>query len=252
MSRIFIIGNGYDMSRRGDTSYCKFKEWLNDKYIKNLNHSLYYENEGIDFSIFNQCSIFSGSIYETILKAENEKEQEKIDALIYQIEDYRKKICCSILFDPMKRLDDEQEWKNFENDLSLIPFKMICDKYKKSNIDNGLELQTMFGTNIEKEVGLVTSMPIVIKTLFAEWINSLSKIKIKKGLFEKIIKNIKSNDIFIIFNYIKTIENLFKNHNFSNFYHIHGTYDRPNSIIVGHNCKSKSKFTNCVYSVISF
>ncbi len=39
MSSIFIIGNGYDVARRGDTSYSHFKTRIKENYIKNNKHS---------------------------------------------------------------------------------------------------------------------------------------------------------------------------------------------------------------------
>lgn len=41
MTRLFLIGNGYDISRRGDTSCMNFKTWLETEYGDIKKRSLY-------------------------------------------------------------------------------------------------------------------------------------------------------------------------------------------------------------------
>lgn len=240
--RIFIIGNGYDISRRGDTSYRCFKNWLKDNYIKDYNFNPFYKNENLDFSSMNNVSSLGGNIIQNIIIAETKEQERQIDIVVNDIDNKRKKLACAILFYSMKMIGDE-DWNDFENDLSKLPFQSIISNYKNSNCTNRIDLFPMPGSPVDKEVEIVSSLPSVITSLFSEWISSLKEIQIESGEFErKIIRQIREDDVFIIFNYTKTIEEIFNNVNPNIFFHIHGTADKKETIVVGHNDKNKSDF----------
>ena len=141
----------------------------------------------------------------------------------------------------------DENWSHFEEDLAKIPLKEFVSNFQTSNLSANKKLEPILGSPIKKEVDILTKVFSKIPKLFAKWIASLSKKDINKGPgpFEnKIIKDINKDDIFIIFNYTKTLENNLNIRDTSNMFHIHGIFENEKSIIVGHNCKEKSKFTN--------
>ena len=129
--------------------------------------------------------------------------------------------------------------------VSLLPLKDIINHYKAANDSCGMVLMATPGCSVDKETDLVTSLCTEIGQLFAEWVGNFSNKEIQQKGFEKrVIKRIEKDDTFIIFNYSKTIENVFNCEDVSIFYHIHGSYDDADSIIVGHSDKQKSRGTN--------
>lgn len=229
MTRLFIIGNGYDLSKGMKTSYYDFKKWLETKYEKDS--SDYYalsENKKINYLKCNNVSSLPPKIMKELMIGKNATEEKELEKLVSEETEKRKKLASGILFYSMNRHKGKY-WNNFEKNLSTIPFKKIAKRY---NIDHaGQEL--------------LTSLYSEIISLFIEWINSIENVKLKKKAFEQnIIKEIHDNDLFIIFNYTKTIETIFNVDDSEKFYHIHGTCENKDSIIIGHNCKKKSKWTN--------
>lgn len=249
--RLFIIGNGYDLSRRGDTGYCCFKKWLKDNYIKDLNFNPFYKDGNLMFSSMNSVSSFGGTILRGLLVPETDEQNERIEAKRKDVDETRKKLACAILFYSMKSIDD-LEWNDFENDLSKLPFQQIIESFKAYNFNNGADLCSLPGSPVDREIEIISSLPSVITSLFSEWICSLKQMEVKKREFEsKTINQLRESDVFIIFNYTKTIEEIFNNSNPNLFFHIHGTADKKDSIVVGHNDKNKSDLNKPLNSLDS-
>lgn len=247
MSRLFILGNGYDIARRGDTGYENFKSWLKDHFIDNCDNQ-FYKDGTISFSNWNNVSELSKDIFKKLIITKNAEEEKHLNFQTEEIEIQRKKLACAILFDSMRRIGDDATWKNFEEDLAKIPFDDIIDEFEKYNKTQEIKLKSMLGSPVSKEVDIVTAMPGVIVSLFVEWINSLKPLSGRHNecVFEKkIIKSICPDDVFIIFNYTKTLEEILKITDCSNIYHIHGIKDYPETMVVGHNCKEKLIYLNC-------
>lgn len=236
MSRIFIIGNGYDVARRGDTRYSNFKTWLFENYLVNTN---YIVNNKLNYETISEKTSLDSRLVKICFE-NNEENKQKED----EFENNELELSAAFVYIYMNRIDEK--WKEFEEDLAKIPLYSIINEYKNSNESNKINLPTSFGGSVCKEVDILTN--INISRLFSKWICSLSnkKIKLNKSAFENdIIKDIQDDDIFIIFNYTNTLEEILgvKNED-SRFYHIHGRADNPDSIVVGHNCKDKLTFTN--------
>lgn len=230
MSRIFIIGNGYDVARRGDTRYSDFKKWIDKKFF---NDNINANKKPVDFNSIGMTSKCNFLIFDNIIRNENSKEISdnlKIDKI---------KLSVAVLYDLMDNVKDG--WSNFEEALAKLPLREFIKEFKKCNI----ELTPLQGSPVDKETEYVTN--INISKLFSEWVESLSnnKINLYKGAFETdIIKDLQDDDIFIIFNYTNTLEDILGVNNNPQFYHIHGRAGNPDSIVVGHNCKDKKLLTN--------
>lgn len=238
MARLFIIGNGYDISRRGDTSYTNFKKWLEGYYIDKYSPSKFVIKEGkISFETYNSSQSYSlGALGDLVIR-NNTIEQQGWKSAVDYCSKMRKNLAIAVLFYSMQDIGD-LEWNTFEENLSKIPIDKIIAEYKKTNISCYKNDATLGSpVNIEREK--ITSLSTEIVSLFTEWVRCLCHKEIMKRGFEKeLVKEINNNDTFIIFNYTKTIEDIFKNSNPNIFFHIHGVFDdNKNPIIVGHNCK---------------
>lgn len=245
MARLFLIGNGYDISRRGDTKYKDFKKWLVKEFLQKDFCNVFI-NGDINYSFFNRGSTSSIKLLKKLVVTSNEEEKAKFDSLVQgeqMNEDfYRTGITIAILFKSMEILKDEENWSNFEENLAHLPLKKIISEYKKHNLENSVSFNSSIGSPVSHETEIVCID--VIQHLFSQWISSLKNLSIPKRAFEKkIITNIQKNDSFIIFNYTQTIEKMFNNYDPAIFCHIHGTQADENTIVVGHNCKEKSKGT---------
>ncbi len=245
MARLFLIGNGYDISRRNDTSYKDFKTWLETKY-GNIKKEVFIDGR-INYALFNKPVPHPISVLRGLLVYKNPNEAEKANVLFNELEkkefDFNLRLTIAILFESMKRLNDEADWKYFEENLAAIPFKDFIEEYRKYNKDNSVEKSPSLGSPVDYETEILCSNSI--RKLFSMWITDLPKKVLQRKAFENyIISNIRQDDIFIIFNYTKTIEEYFCNSDDTIFYHLHGIADNKDSIIVGHNCKEKSKGTS--------
>ena len=227
MSRLFIIGNGYDMARRGDTGYLNFKNWL-EKYPKNTNTSKY--------NIAPQSC--DGNYLKLFVMPQNEKEENEINELANSMNSGRINITIDLLLLQIP----ECEWNRFEDYLSHLNLKgaieTLQEKYQFS--DN----EDITVTPVSRSAEIITSLNSCIHLLFSEWVNSLPSTKetqAVKGAFEnQIIKNIQPDDIFIIFNYTTTIEDLYNySYNEKVFHHPHGIKGYSDSFVFGHNDKKK-------------
>ncbi len=241
MSRLFIIGNGYDMARRGDTGYTDFRKWLIRTYAEDY---MYANIDETDFTIYNRISSIPSHIYEGLMKFNNEAEKADYYQFCNESDAVRKQFVATLFLEEMQHL----EWNRLEANLSYLPIRFFAEEWEKQNKEKNTSLPSSLGTTVSREVELVTSMPSELQILFAEWVASLPETseKVKEHGFEKrVIKEIKSDDTFIIFNYTTTIEDLFHYQKQPNtedvFYHIHGVKN-DKRVVIGHNDKSKTRF----------
>lgn len=161
MSRLFILGNGYDIARRGDTGYENFRSWLKDHFIDNCDNH-FYKDGTISFSNWNNVSELSKDIFKKLIITKNAEEEKHLNFQTEEIEIQRKKLACAILFDSMRRIGDDATWGNFEEDLAKIPFDDIIDEFEKYNKTQEIKLKSRLGSPVSKEVDIVTAMPGVI------------------------------------------------------------------------------------------
>lgn len=241
MARLFLIGNGYDIKRRKDTSYYCFKEWLKKEYLDKYYKDLFKDND-INYHLFFEKTYAPACLLKN-LKAKNKKKQKERDDLINASERHDILKSLAILFKSMEYLNDTN-WSKFEDNLSSLPLDRFIEEYRKYNQEHNIALESSLGSTVDREIDEIC-FNNKIPFLFAEWISNLKEICIEKNGFEKqMINSIQDDDTFIIFNYTDTIEKIFNSDNKSIFYHIHGIKNEKDTIVVGHNCKEKSHSTN--------
>lgn len=194
MKKLFIIGNGFDLSHSLPTRYADFREFLRETYPEAD------EDAGIvpDFSIGHHGDIqFSkGDVVGYLLNLVSRSSQ---------------KDWCDF--------EDALGCLDFEEDFSLLPVEL--DK------DGDRNLWHEAYNNEDLASTLVDCVPM-LKELFSDWINTIqiNHVKARKP-FLALIDPVQ--DIFLNFNYTKTLETIYKAQNVC---HIHGV--QGGDIIVGH------------------
>lgn len=189
--KLYIIGNGFDLAHHIPTRYINFKEYLSDIYGGDF--------EGRD------------SILETTMTQDGDNK-----AVVDTVAD--------LIRYTMSNLDDPN-WNNFEDNLARIDFDSQFD-FVGTEDENHPSRQY---DNIEDRLEAVKTGLYEIKTLFAEWVETIDISKVKP--IERLSKEITSQDLFLNFNYTETLEDVYKI-NTNSVCHIHGKMG--SDIVVGH------------------
>lgn len=116
-----------------------------------------------------------------------------------------------------------EDWKDFENALGVINYKGMFDQ-EVDDFENPFEY-----TSINEQIGeSIYNSLSKINDLFKEWIETIS---IKRIIVKSSLQNLidEENDIFLTFNYTRTLEDIYKCKNVT---HMHGTVD--GEVMVGH------------------
>ena len=199
MSNLLIIGNGFDISHDMLTSYKNFHEFLQNEYDAIDEENKYVP--GINIGHHGENVLNHESIIGLICCLVNEVASDFLDWSDF--EDALGKIDLISCFDDLPILIDSEGDRDF-----------IHESY--NNEDRGTELYVA----LEQ-----------INVYFSKWISSVKLAKHKKKDFVKLINPQK--DIFLNFNYTKTLEELY---DCKNVYHIHGVLGEE--LLFGHNNKS--------------
>lgn len=196
MSKLFIIGNGFDLAHGLKTSYDDFRSYLiNDQDIKMdelvIPEKIFLPDGGTDY---NPSEVLSLLFY-----------------IISQAE------------------SNWEKWSNIESSLANLDFSEIFDSvFEILDSDGDVDLWKQTKNFEDLASGLekpITSLP----SLFSEWICTINTdaIKVKKDFFNLIGEN----DFFLNFNYTDTLEQIYFVSE-SNICYIHGT--QHEKIYFGH------------------
>lgn len=194
MSRLFIIGNGFDLAHGIPSKYEDFHKHLKDNYPNADDEEIKMPNwtKGHDGEIiYNQNDVVSLILF-----------------LISNAEKYGSK------------------WKDFENSLGKLDYEPFFDELTEV-YNNGEYEDWENSTNYQNAGEELIDCLQQIKSLFAEWINTIDENAVKDTKFGALINS--HEDIFLTFNYTKTLELVY---NAKNVYHLHG--EKGNDLIVGH------------------
>jgi hypothetical protein len=206
MTKLFIIGNGFDLAHGLPTTYAHFKAYLRSSYSYN------YEEVP-------ELSETSSAIHNAV---ENGFSASKECA---QIIDYIISEAC-----------DKENWSDFEKALGCLPYQMIEEEIETQYDKDGDT--NLFNTrnNYEDAYSDFTSvLKNNIPNLFSDWVK---KIVVPLEIFAisnldtyfKFSEMISDEDIFLTTNYTDTLEKIY-GINRKNVTHIHGDVSSP---IVGH------------------
>lgn len=205
MSSLFIIGNGFDMAHGLKTSYEDFHKYLEDEYP---------EAESV-FQIPNYYRDGDG------------KEVADDNVVVGLIE---------YILDEV----EGEKWSNLESSLGKIEFENYIEDYEHDEEDDDDFFHEAYFN--EGSAMLLINPILAIPDYFDKWIStiSLENIKQKKDFINLINKN---DDLFLSFNYTKTLESVYK---IKNVCHIHGV--QGEKLFFGHG-SDYSYFSDDNYGV---
>lgn len=197
MGELFIIGNGFDIAHGLKTQYDDFLEYIEKEY-PNIDKEIY-------------------EIPRLIMTRKGEKEYCESDLASYIF-----KTISDILGD---------EWQHFEDALGKIDFigEYSWDLYSEDD-EGDLDMWKNSYMN-EEDSNICGAYCKFLNEMFIDWIQSidLSLIKNKFAM-------VKKENIYINFNYTRTLEVIY-NISDENIFHIHGTL--PNKLVFGHGKTQK-------------
>ncbi len=207
MTNLFIIGNGFDLAHGMKTKYSDFRKFLIHNYLDD------------NYNPYSFCEV-----PQRTLMPDGDEQYNKND------------VVKSIL----KILDDTEgvNWNKIEYSLGILEYGHFLDDYGDYDPDDDNYIRNMYYKNQDLSKELCGALR-QIKQYFHEWVDTININKIPIKSFQKIIHS--KDDLFITFNYTKTLENLY---NIQNVCHIHGTAE--DEIYFGHgNVESKlEKYEN--------
>lgn len=192
MSNLFIIGNGFDISHGLKTSYEDFHKYLKKKY-PDAKQSL--------------------SIPNYIVDGHGNDVPSCEDEVIGFIE----QLLCDV---------DGEKWSNLESSLGKIDFENYIDDYNYNEEEDDDLWDEMY---CNESSAMSLTYPILeIPLYFSQWISTinLNNIICKEDFLSLINKNF---DLFLTFNYTKTLEHVY---GIENVCHIHGM--QGEDLLFGH------------------
>ena len=197
-SKLFIIGNGFDIGHGIKSSYLDFKHWL-----------------ALNYPDSTQTELFSLADYVIAPDGEEYIGDEDLAAfLVYCME-----------------MTTGGDWSDFENALGEIDWESFFDELSDV-LDNDGDID-FFKTAYNRE-DFTTTLSInstAFSRLFSMWINSLEyPCDIARNNF--LSPPTINNSIFLTFNYTCTLEELY-HVPVENVCHIHGKQGGP--LIIGHD-----------------
>ena len=221
--RLFIIGNGFDLAHKMNTSYNDFSKFLKKNYDIKEEITVPYSLVQIDHNGEHIVNIYKTAKY--------------LYALINRT--------------------NGGDWSNFEENLGSLDFEedfsFLSHVYDK-NGDINLFHESANNEDLANDLYVIVP---TIKDFFREWITLVNDKVTKYKPLNSFIELLDSNDgedIFLTFNYTNTLEKLY---NVNNICHIHGNVAKDKDIIIGHgkddlffeNEDRLSRYMGCEYGL---
>lgn len=209
MSKLFILGNGFDIASGLQTGYKFFRKW-------------FIENYDIDYSCLNRIAkeeaFFELEIPEGIVGHHGEViyDEDSLAAFFYVLITYAN--------------PNDITWNEFEANLSKLPFNCFEDSYYYEGDDEFEE------ADIVEQVGrgLAEVFVDAVNTYFSNWIKYIYMNERPTHVKKLISDNV--NSTFLVFNYTGVLEELYKISD-EQICHIHGYVRKGDKIIIGHGDK---------------
>lgn len=216
MSKLFIIGNGFDVAHGLPTKYSNFKFYLKEKYkIEDKVYLLpdrYMEPNGGEELDEEDCGKF---LYNFINKSM-----------------YGCRCCLECTRDCY-----DCEWNQFEEALGKLKFDYIFNEASLFEFDYDKDGDLDDWSNAYKRENIANNIELAsqnIYNFFNDWIKT---INIREATYKEHFNElIEEDSIFINFNYTSTLEDIY---DAEKVFHIHGFFDGDENIIVGHGLEQK-------------
>lgn len=203
MSKLFIIGNGFDRAHGMATSYEDFHNFLRDKY------NLTDEDES------------------WLDKPFDIQEDKHGDSIPDEREIAR--LFCGLV----SKSENYELWKDVENDIGVFDYSECFDEscQLETDMDDKFDRQrTHAKFNAEDRANDIYSILIDIEPILRNWIETVRiNGREKNHIFERLLNL--NDDLFLNFNYTMTLEKLYECRNVC---HIHGCINKSEKLIMGH------------------
>lgn len=210
MTNLYIIGNGFDLAHKMKTSYCDFRNFLLEQGV--------LDNKDYSDDMFREIPEYSiGKDGEDVFN-----DTEVIRTIIMCIDD-----------------SEHNLWKNIETSLGEINYSSFFQTY---GLYDGEEINQEYIRNEDNAINFRKVLR-QLHNYFYDWLDTIEPAKEPLDDFERIID--KQNDLFLSFNYTKTLQDLY---NVENICHIHGSIG-DKKIYLGHNA---DKFDDEYYDIHCF
>lgn len=208
MSKIFLIGNGFDIASGLPTRYCQFRQW-------------FMKNYDLDYSrlnrIIDENALMELDIPEWIIGPKGD--------IIYDE-------CLADFFYALITYANPNDvtWNEFEKNLSKLPFYEFEDSYLYDGDDEFEE------ADIVEQVGTNLSKVFVdaVNKYFTKWIRYIFMVEMKNKnikLKKLICENKESK--FLTFNYTDVLEQFYGISD-EMICHIHGYIKNSEPLVIGH------------------
>lgn len=184
MSKLFVIGNGFDIAHKFKTKYNHFRDYL----INN------FDGIQVDYPVLPEAIYMPDGEIEY-------NDEEVLSMLLF-------------LLDEVEFRDNKSEWNNIEYSLGQLEYDTFLDDnyYDEDNLIH------MAYNNEDTAQSLITPVTSIQK-YFQEWINQIEiNSENKNSKFEDLIEE---NDQFLTFNYTSTLEEVYDVDD-DNICYIHG------------------------------
>lgn len=183
MKRLFIIGNGFDISHKLPTRYSDFQNYLMEKYP---------DASDEDLIIPESFTMPDGD--------ETYNDDEVVGFLLKIITETE---------------DTGEAWSDLENTLGKLDFDECFDDWGIYGDDDNEWHKVYRNEDIAANISGAVKM---IKEYFSNWIETINISEAKQNIKFKHLIDI-NNDLFLTFNYTETLEVVYEA---KNVYHIHG------------------------------
>src|SRR5690625_2865175 len=187
MTKLFIIGNGFDTAHCLKTSYSCFRNYLLESYPK----IDMYDSSLPDFKIMPDGGI-------------KYNDEQVLSTLFYLLNEAEM---------------DESEWNKIESSLGYLNYNLLYDNFEEVYDKDGT-INYWHTAQRNEDIASDLIIPITsIQDYFKEWIESIDLTKVKS--IKKFKDLIEKNDKFLTFNYTNTLEKVYDVKE-SDICHIHG------------------------------
>ena len=199
MSKLFIIGNGFDLAHGLPTAYSCFHRYLQETYPEADE-----ENADVPWATMGH-------------HGEELYDENKVVGYL---------MC-------LLSRTAKENWSDFENALGYLDFSYdLYDPSDFTDRDGEPNYFHTFYNNEDTSSQLSRCVPKILD-LFSEWVETIDIAKASpKAEFQRLIDT--SDDLFLIFNYTQTLEKLY---GVQNVCHIHGTLGE--TLLVGHGAEPR-------------
>lgn len=183
MKKLFIIGNGFDLSHKLPTRYSDFKNYLTKKFPS-------ADTEAV-------------SVPESTINQDGDEVYNKTEVVSFLL-----KIISEV---------EGDEWNNLETTLGRLNY---CDYFSPFELrDDDKEYHTIY--NNESIAKNIFGAVYMIKQFFSDWIDEVDITNVQEDIRMRDL--FRNNDLFLSFNYTETLEKIYGIKNVCHIHGVRGS-----------------------------